>query len=172
MDGYTIYLVLLGVLALLIFCGTVIRKLLKKANIDLSDNQLDAVTKAVADAVDQVEEIQKKLVAAGGKPMGIEEKLEVTTQLAKELAVVAGVSKVKVEILVKLLGVAMEKVDANKVKVKRATAAAAAAKASAVKARSSAQQAKIAAKLKRRSVKRPKPHIIQRKIKRKKPGSK
>ena len=104
-----LYLILLGALVLLVLGGGLLRKLLKKANIDLSDDQLDAATKAVADAVEQVEEINRKLVASGGKPMSDAEKLEVTSELAKDLAVAAGVSQIKVEVLLKLLQAALKK---------------------------------------------------------------
>jgi hypothetical protein len=114
MEGYTIYLVLLGALALLVLGGGLLKKLLKKADIDLSDDQLDAVTLAVADAVSQVEEINKKLIASGGTPMSDDEKLKVATELAKDLALAAGVSQVKVEILLKLMHAAVAKAKAEK----------------------------------------------------------
>jgi hypothetical protein len=104
-----LYLILLGVLVLLVLGGGLLRKLLKKADIDLSDDQLDAATKAVVDAVEQVEAINRKLVASGGKPMSDAEKLEVTSELAKDLAVAAGVSQIKVEVLLKLLQAALKK---------------------------------------------------------------
>ena len=112
MEGYTLYLVLLGVLALLVLGGGLLKKLLKKVDIDLSDDQLDAVTLAVADAVAQVEEINRKLVASGGNPMSNKEKLEVAVELARDLATVAGVSQVKVEVLLKLLHAATNKTEA------------------------------------------------------------
>jgi hypothetical protein len=114
MEGYTLYLVLLGALALLVLGGGLLKKLLKKADIDLSDDQLDAVTLAVSDAVSQVEEINKKLVASGGQPMDDDEKLKVATELAKDLALAAGVSQVKVEILLKLMHAAVAKAKAEK----------------------------------------------------------
>lgn len=114
MEGYTLYLVLLGALALLVLGGGLVKKLLKKADIDLSDDQLDEVTKAVADAVAQVEDINKKLVASGGTPMSDEEKLEVAIGLARDLAKAAGVSQVKVEILLKLMHAAVAKAKTEK----------------------------------------------------------
>ena len=105
------YLVLLVVLVALVLGGGLIKKLLKKADVELDDEQLDAVTKAVADAVSQVEKINADLVASGGKPMSKEEKIDVTTKLAKDLAAAAGVSQVKVEVLLKLLNAALEKTE-------------------------------------------------------------
>ena len=109
MDGYSFYLVLLVVLAVLIFGGRAIQKLLKKADVDLSDEQLDAVTKAVSDAVAEVEKINKALVDNGEEPLSKEEQLDVATKLAKDFALAAGVSQVKVAFLLKLMDAALEK---------------------------------------------------------------
>ena len=109
MDGYSFYLVLLVVLAVLIFGGRAIQKLLKKADVDLSDEQLDAVTKAVSDAVAEVEKINKALVDNGEEPLSKEEQLDVATKLAKDFALAAGVSQVKVDFLLKLMDAALEK---------------------------------------------------------------
>jgi hypothetical protein len=107
MEGFSIYFVLLGVLAVLVLFGSVIRKFLKaKFDIDVSDEQMDAVTQAVAEAVAQVEEIQKDLIAAGNEPMRDEDKMAVTTDLARELAIAAGVSKIKVDIALKIINAA------------------------------------------------------------------
>ncbi len=110
MDDYTLYLILLVVLALLLFCGKLLKKLFKKADIDISDEQFDAITKAVSDAVAEIEETNKKLVAAGGKPMSSEEKTEVTVKLAKDLAMAAGISAIKTDFLLKLLDTASKEI--------------------------------------------------------------
>jgi hypothetical protein len=109
MGGNTIYYVLLGVLALLVLGGGLIKKFAGKADVDLSDEQLDIVAAAVADALSQVEKANESLVASGEEEMGREEKVKVATKLASELAVAAGVSKVKVELLLKLLNTALDK---------------------------------------------------------------
>ena len=47
-EGYTLYIILLGVLMVLVFFGAFIKKLLKKANIEVEDDQIDMVTKIIS----------------------------------------------------------------------------------------------------------------------------
>ena len=102
-DGYILYLALLGGLVVLVLFGGLIRKLLKKADIEVSEDQMDLVSKALSDAVDKVEEINAKLEADGNRPMTGPEKKELIVTVAKDLAKAAGVSEIKMDLLLKML---------------------------------------------------------------------